>query len=328
MRMLEPGNVHDPSRPVCRGRAAGNHAAMPGAGPAGDEHRAILGGARGSSTTSPVATCPVVHWSAPRRRPTRDDLQPRPRGARRAPPSAAMPKQPGRPEEVPVSLPDGLARTVTALEEAGVTGASGTLRLPKGARAKDSSAPLPRLSLHGEAAEFEVRGLLGEGGMGIVELAAQTALGRDVALERVRPERKGDRAAASLVAEARLTGALEHPNVVPVHALGRDDAGAPVLVMKPSRGRHGASSCATPRTRDFPRGPTTGCAFTSRPWPPCVARPARDEAAPAPSTHDSPGVRSHPPTRACAEDFAGVNPASTELPCLTRRRVMVCDQGQ
>jgi serine/threonine-protein kinase len=39
-------------------------------------------------------------------------------------------------------------------------------------------------------------------------------------------------ASAALLAEAQATGAVEHPNVVPVHALGSDDAGAPLLVMK------------------------------------------------------------------------------------------------
>jgi len=70
--------------------------------------------------------------------------------------------------------------------------------------------------------------LLGRGGMGEVRVARERALGRDVALKTAR----GERAAAALLEEARLTGALEHPNVVPVHRLGVDDAGRPVLVMK------------------------------------------------------------------------------------------------
>ena len=37
---------------------------------------------------------------------------------------------------------------------------------------------------------------------------------------------------ASLLHEARITGRLEHPNIVPVHALGVDPTGAPVMVMK------------------------------------------------------------------------------------------------
>ena len=35
------------------------------------------------------------------------------------------------------------------------------------------------------------------------------------------------KALRALVREARIVGALEHPNIVPVHALGRDDNGQP-----------------------------------------------------------------------------------------------------
>jgi serine/threonine-protein kinase len=53
-----------------------------------------------------------------------------------------------------------------------------------------------------------------------------------VAVKQLRPERRTQTAVAALLEEARCTGLLEHPNVVPVHALGRSDDGAPVLVMK------------------------------------------------------------------------------------------------
>src|SRR5262249_2783401 len=39
-------------------------------------------------------------------------------------------------------------------------------------------------------------------------------------------------ALGGLLTEAVITGSLEHPSIVPVHALGCDDAGRPVLVMK------------------------------------------------------------------------------------------------
>jgi len=72
---------------------------------------------------------------------------------------------------------------------------------------------------------------LGEGGMGLVRLAEQRALLREVAVKCLKPTAQGADH-ASLVREARVTGALEHPNVVPVYDLGVDDEGAPVLVMK------------------------------------------------------------------------------------------------
>ncbi|MBX3269305.1 MAG: serine/threonine protein kinase [Sandaracinaceae bacterium] len=69
---------------------------------------------------------------------------------------------------------------------------------------------------------------LGEGGMGVVHGASQRSLDRDVAIKRPL----GERAGVSLIEEARTMARVEHPNVVPVHTLGRDRDGRPVLVMK------------------------------------------------------------------------------------------------
>ncbi len=95
-------------------------------------------------------------------------------------------------------------------------------------------ASLPSLRVveeGGLGAEFEILNVLGEGGMGVVVRAQQVALRREVAIKRMK-RRSHDPAVRGLLAEARTSGALEHPNIVPVHALGRDTAGDPVLVMK------------------------------------------------------------------------------------------------
>lgn len=81
-------------------------------------------------------------------------------------------------------------------------------------------------------ADLLMTGLLGEGGMGRVAVATQRSLGREVAVKSVRPDRASSISFEALLHEARLTGMLEHPNVIPVHALGCDDAGNPVMVMK------------------------------------------------------------------------------------------------
>jgi len=73
--------------------------------------------------------------------------------------------------------------------------------------------------------------LLGEGGMGVVRRATQRSLGRDVAVKLLKPERRTPEAAAQLRREAWITGAVEHPNVVPVHDLLHDDRG-PLVVLK------------------------------------------------------------------------------------------------
>jgi hypothetical protein len=107
--------------------------------------------------------------------------------------------------------------------------------------------PLPRITLglgarplpaHGDEQpkpDLEATSLLGEGGMGRVFVARQRSLGRDVAV-KVLHEGAPSEDAWALLREGRTAGALEHPRIVPVHALGLDANGAPVLVMKRVRG--------------------------------------------------------------------------------------------
>jgi hypothetical protein len=93
----------------------------------------------------------------------------------------------------------------------------------------EEALDLPRLS----ADELKRTGLLGRGGQGMVERAEQRALGREVAVKRVTgPAGTREASTRALVHEARVAGHLEHPGVVPVHALGLDEDGDVVLVMK------------------------------------------------------------------------------------------------
>jgi serine/threonine-protein kinase len=78
---------------------------------------------------------------------------------------------------------------------------------------------------------------LGRGGMGQVVLARQASLGRDVAVKVLRDSGHWDRDERLLAREARIAGGLEHPNIVPIHDLGRTPAGEPMLVMKRIVGR-------------------------------------------------------------------------------------------
>ena len=79
--------------------------------------------------------------------------------------------------------------------------------------------------------DFLVTRRIGDGGMGMVHAAEQRALGREVAIKRVRIARSA-KAHRTLIQEARLLAQLEHPNIPPVHMLATDEAGAPVMVMK------------------------------------------------------------------------------------------------
>jgi eukaryotic-like serine/threonine-protein kinase len=99
---------------------------------------------------------------------------------------------------------------------------------------KISVIPIARLGGPGPsppAVDYELVTTLGEGGMGRVHLARQRSLAREVAIKSLKNNAPPG-VARALLREARLTGSLEHPGVIPVHALGIDGAGDPMLVMK------------------------------------------------------------------------------------------------
>ena len=78
---------------------------------------------------------------------------------------------------------------------------------------------------------FRIEELVGRGGMGAVYRARQLDLDRDVALKVISPDRVEDPGARErLVREARAAAAIEHPNVLPVHAAGLDGDRAYVVM--------------------------------------------------------------------------------------------------
>ncbi len=75
------------------------------------------------------------------------------------------------------------------------------------------------------------------GGLGLVGIARDVALDREVAFKQIRPELADDPGSRRrFVHEAKITGRLEHPGIVPVHALGCDADGRPYYAMKFVRG--------------------------------------------------------------------------------------------
>jgi tetratricopeptide (TPR) repeat protein len=79
---------------------------------------------------------------------------------------------------------------------------------------------------------YEIRGLLGAGGMGEVYLAWDPRLGREVALKRMTgPGASDAEGRARFMVEARAVAALEHPGIVAIHDILWED-GAPYLVME------------------------------------------------------------------------------------------------
>jgi tetratricopeptide (TPR) repeat protein/tRNA A-37 threonylcarbamoyl transferase component Bud32 len=84
------------------------------------------------------------------------------------------------------------------------------------------------------------------GGIGRVWLARDNNLGRDVALKELRPERAAQPAVwARFLREARITGQLEHPGVVPIYEVGRrPEDQSPFYTMRFVRGRTLAEAVA------------------------------------------------------------------------------------
>jgi len=77
---------------------------------------------------------------------------------------------------------------------------------------------------------------IGKGGMGEVMAARDEQVGRDVAIKRMRAANPSERAIARFLREASVQGRLEHPAIVPVHQIGRDDDNLPFFVMKKVQG--------------------------------------------------------------------------------------------
>src|SRR5439155_9229168 len=90
------------------------------------------------------------------------------------------------------------------------------------------------------------------GGLGRVWLAQDRSLGREVAVKELQGDPTRQPALrARVVEEARITGQLEHPNIVPVYELSDPpDGGAPFYAMRFVRGQTLAAA-----VRDFHRGP-------------------------------------------------------------------------
>ena len=85
----------------------------------------------------------------------------------------------------------------------------------------------------GLEAEFEMVRELGRGGMAIVYLAREQATGRTVAIKLIRATyARDEEAIARFAREASLLERLQHPRIVPVHAIRRLTDGSIALIME------------------------------------------------------------------------------------------------
>ena len=75
----------------------------------------------------------------------------------------------------------------------------------------------------GTLGRFQLREVLGEGGVGRVYQAYDPRLDRDVALKVLKQPEPGERVMQRFFREARAVARLRHPNIVGVHDAGLDD---------------------------------------------------------------------------------------------------------
>jgi serine/threonine protein kinase/lipoprotein NlpI len=104
------------------------------------------------------------------------------------------------------------------------------------------------------AGRYEIKREFARGGMGRILLSRDLDVGRDVALKELLPElamggtRMGTRMGSAggnetnetgerFLREAKVTGQLEHPNIVPVYEIGERDDGNVYYTMKYVRGK-------------------------------------------------------------------------------------------
>jgi serine/threonine protein kinase/WD40 repeat protein len=85
--------------------------------------------------------------------------------------------------------------------------------------------------------DYQIIELLGRGGMGEVYRAWQPSVGRLVAVKVLSSSSAMPGAHARFQNEARVLGLLQHPNIMPVHDLGKDADGRSFYAMKLVKGR-------------------------------------------------------------------------------------------
>ena len=92
------------------------------------------------------------------------------------------------------------------------------------------AASVPRQNLE---ARYTDHGQIGQGGMGTVRLMRDRSLLREIALKKLDPSHAvNEDQVQRFLLEAQITGQLDHPNIVPIHELGRDAEESFYFTMK------------------------------------------------------------------------------------------------
>ena len=102
----------------------------------------------------------------------------------------------------------------------------------KPTQSKYSISEKQTFHLAGDLAHFEIRKILGQGGMGAVYHAKDKTLHRDVAIKMLRPLAASSKLnTEALLEEARMASKLNHPNIVTIYDVARSK-GSNYIVME------------------------------------------------------------------------------------------------
>jgi serine/threonine protein kinase len=117
-----------------------------------------------------------------------------------------------------------------------VEGAAADPWLEEG-HAGGSFAELQARLAHTLEGRYRIREILGAGGMGVVFLADDLALGRAVAIKVLPPEVSGDATVVSRFRrEAKTAARLDHPGIIPIYRV-ENEGGLDYFIMKYVAGR-------------------------------------------------------------------------------------------
>ncbi|MGB2985575.1 MAG: SUMF1/EgtB/PvdO family nonheme iron enzyme [Phycisphaerae bacterium] len=84
---------------------------------------------------------------------------------------------------------------------------------------------------------YDLLEVLGEGGVGVVYQAVQKSVERKIAVKMIKAGvGQNTKEKEKFIAEALVTGKLDHPNIVPIHDLDTTSDGQPFYTMKMVRG--------------------------------------------------------------------------------------------
>ncbi|NCC49840.1 MAG: hypothetical protein EOM20_01360 [Spartobacteria bacterium] len=130
---------------------------------------------------------------------------------------------------------DNTTRQVTVPKDKSITEYLHDKGLERGVDLEADTENVDEIEIRVESGrnKYELKGVLAEGGMGLVYKARDRNCRRNVAMKVLPVDQQGDsESLVRFIEEAQITSQLEHPNIVPVHEMALDGEGNIFYTMK------------------------------------------------------------------------------------------------